>query len=133
MTVDTTELRTRARNIEAMGLPGTAQALTDSADEIDALRRALAAVPHAELCRMLMTRDGEPCSCEKSAMVTQQQGNPLVIPDATSVTYLAARRLNVYGPVGRVFGVLGVIGVHVEQQDDGRTIHVVFEQGESGQ
>ncbi|WP_284761557.1 hypothetical protein [Curtobacterium sp. MEB011] len=128
MTVDTTELRTRARNIEAMGLPGTAQALADAADELDALRRALAAVPHAELCRLLMTRDDEPCSCEKSAIAT---ANPLIIPDATSVTYLAARRLNVYGPGGRIVGVLGVTGVHVEQQDDGRTIQVVFEQGEA--
>lgn len=125
MTVDTIELRTRARNIEAMGLPGTAQALTDSADEIDTLRTALAAVPHAELCRLLMTRDNEPCSCEKSAIAT---ANPLVIADAASFTYLAARRLNVYGPGGRIVGVLGVTGVHVEQQDDGRTIHVAFEQ-----
>lgn len=128
MTVDTTELRTRARNIEAMGLPGTAQALTDSADEIDTLRRALAAVPHAELCRLLMTRDGEPCSCEKSAIATV---NPIVIADATSVTYLAARRLDVRGPVGRLVGVLGVTRVHVEQHDDGRRIQVVFEQGEA--
>ncbi|UWD83626.1 hypothetical protein NY057_05115 [Curtobacterium flaccumfaciens] len=128
MTVDTTELRTRARNIGAMGLPGTSAALTASANEIDTLRTALAAVPHAELCRLLMTRDGEPCSCEKSAIAT---ANPLVIPDATSVTYLAARRLNVRGPVGHLVGVLGVTGVHVEQQDDGRTIQVVFEQGEA--
>lgn len=129
MTVNTTELRTRARNLAEMDLPGTSAALTASANELDTLRTALAAVPHAELCRLLMTRDDEPCSCEKSAIAT---ANPLVIPDATSVTYLAARRLNVHGPVGRLVGVLGVTGVHVEQQDDGRTIHVVFEQEGAG-
>jgi len=128
VTVDATELRTRAGNIEAMGLPGTAGALTAAADELDTLRTALAAVPHAELCRLLMTRDNEPCSCEKSAIAT---ANPLVIADATSVTYLAARRLDVHGPVGRLVGVLGVTGVHVEQHDDGRRIQVVFEQGEA--
>jgi len=129
VTVDTTELRARSKIIDP-GLPLTAKAMTDAADELDALRGALAAVPHAELCRLLMTRDDEPCSCEKSATAA---ANPLVIADATSVTYLAARRLNVYGPGGRIVGVLGVTGVHIDQQDDGRTIHVAFEQGESGQ
>ncbi|TDW69146.1 hypothetical protein EDF51_106130 [Curtobacterium sp. PhB25] len=128
MTVDTTELRTRARNLADMDLPGTSAALTAAADEIDTLRTALAAVPHAELCRLLMTRDDEPCSCEKSAIATV---NPLVIADATSVTYLAARRLDVQGPVGRLVGVLGITGVHVEQHEDGRRIQVVFEQGEA--
>lgn len=37
MTVDTTELRTRARLIEP-GFPGTAAAVAAAADEIDALR-----------------------------------------------------------------------------------------------
>ncbi|PYY63636.1 hypothetical protein DEJ30_12035 [Curtobacterium sp. MCPF17_003] len=126
MTVDTTEQRTRARNMEAMGLPGTAQALTDSADEIDTLRRALAAVPHAELCRLLMTRDGEPCSCEKSAIATSP-ASPL-LSDETSVTYLGVTRLNVFGPGGRVVGLLGVTGVHVELVENGRALQVVFEQ-----
>lgn len=49
----------------------------EAADELDALRTerdalhtALAAVPHAELCRLLMVRDAEPCSCAKSTITT---------------------------------------------------------------
>jgi len=131
MTTDTAELRTRARNVAEMELPGTARALTEAADEIDALRRALATVPHAELCRLLMVRDGEPCSCEKSAAPTPLAPSldPLVlIPDATTITYLGVTRLNVHGPAGRVLGVFGLTGAQVEQQDDGRTLVVVFEQ-----
>lgn len=133
MTVDTTVLRTRARNLAEMNLPGTSGALTEAANEIDTLRAALAAVPHAELCRLLMTRDDEPCSCEKSALGDTAPApslDPLVlIPDATTVTYLGVTRLNVHGPAGRVLGLLGLTGAHVEQHDDGRTLVVVFEQG----
>ena len=48
----------------------------EAANELDALRTeraalraALAAVPHAELCRLLMVRDAEPCSCAKSTVI----------------------------------------------------------------
>lgn len=135
MTVDTTELRTRATNLSEMDLPGSARALTDAANELDTLRRALAEVPHAELCRLLMVRDDEPCSCPKSALTSPAPApavDPLVlIPDETSVTYLGVTRLDVHGPAGRLVGVLGVTGVHVEQQDNGRRLVVVFEQGGS--
>jgi hypothetical protein len=133
VTIDTAVLRTRARNLAEMNLPGSSGALTDAATEIDTLRSALAAVPHAELCRLLMTRDDEPCSCEKSALGDTAPApslDPLVlIPDATTVTYLGVTRLDVHGPAGRLVGVLGVTGVHVEQQDDGRRLVVIFEQG----
>lgn len=128
MTVDTTELRTRARNVAAMELPGTAKALTAAATEIDALRTALAAVPHGELCRLLMVRDDEQCSCAKSLHPAPVEQATPVLSDGTSITYLGATRLNVHGPHGRVVGLLGVTGVHVELHDDGRTVHVVYEQ-----
>jgi hypothetical protein len=131
MTVDTTELRTRARNLAEMDLPGTSAALTAAADEIDALRRALAAVPHAELCRLLMTRDGEPFSCEKSAITTATPPASPLVSDETSVTYLGVARLNVFGPGGRVVGLLGVTGVHVDLVENGRALQVIFEQGGS--
>lgn len=137
MTIDTTELRTRARNVAAMELPGTAKALTAAADELDALRIALAAVPHGELCRLLMARDNEPCSCAKSTVPSPPPATPAVdplvlIPDEMSVTYLGVTRLHVHGPAGRVLGVLGLTGARVEQQDGGRTLIVVFEQATPG-
>jgi hypothetical protein len=137
MPVDTTELRTRARNVAAMELPGTAKALTAAADELDALRTALASVPHGTLCQLLMTRDGEPCSCAKSTAPSTPPATPVVdplvlIPDEMSVTYLGVTRLHVHGPAGRVLGVLGLTGAHVEQQDSGRTLIVVFEQDTAG-
>lgn len=128
MTVDTAELRTRARNLAEMDLPGTSAALIAAADEIDTLRTGLAAVPHAELCRLLMTRDDEPCSCEKSSLLVTAA--PPLLSDETSVTYLGVTRLNVFGPGGRVVGVLGVTGVHVERVENGRVLQIVFEQGE---
>lgn len=130
MTVDTTELRARSKIIDP-GLPLTAKAMVAAADELDALRRALAAVPHAELCRLLMTRDGEPCSCEKSAIATASTPASPLVSDETSVTYLGVTRLNVFGPGGLVNGVLGVTGVHVDLVENGRALQVVFEQGET--
>jgi hypothetical protein len=132
MTVDTTELRTRSKIVDA-DLPLTAKAMVAAADELDALRRALAAIPHAPLCQLLMVRDDEPCSCAKSAVADTTPApvvNPMVlVPDETSVTYLGVTRLDVHGPAGRVLGVLGLTGAHVEQTDGGRTLVVVFEQG----
>ncbi|WIA96436.1 hypothetical protein [Curtobacterium sp. MCBA15_004] len=135
MTVDTTELRTRARNIDALGLPGTSGALTAAADEIDALRGALDRVPHGTLCGFMMSLYQEPCSCPKAIMSGLPPAPPspsldplVLIPDATTVTYLGVTRLDVHGPAGRVFGVLGLDGVHVEQTDGGRSLVVVFEQ-----
>jgi hypothetical protein len=134
VTVDTAELRTRAKVIEP-GFPHIATAITEAADELDALRRALAEVPHAPLCQLLMVRDEEPCSCPKSIVTAPPAAptvNPMVlIPDETSVTYLGVTRLDVHGPAGRVLGVLGLTGAHVEQTDGGRTLVVVFEQGGS--
>lgn len=135
MTIDTTELRTRSRNLTEMELPGSAKALAAAADEIDTLRTALAAVPHATVCAYMTSLHGEPCSCAKSAITGDRPApvvDPLVlIPDDTSVTYLGVTRLNVHGPAGLVFGTFGLTGAHVEQQDGGRTLVVVFEQGGS--
>ena len=61
-----------------------------------------------------MTRGDELWSCEKSALGGSAPApslDPLVlIPDATTVTYLGLTRLDVHGP-------------------DGRRLVVVFEQG----
>lgn len=121
MTVDTTELRARSKIIDP-GLPLTAKAMTDAADELDALRRALAAVPHAELCRLLMTRDDEPCSCEKSAVPQVQ------VTGTATVRYPDVTRLEVHGPAGRVVGLFALTGALVDLQDDGRTLKVIYEQ-----
>jgi hypothetical protein len=111
------------------------RALFDAADELDRLndeitqlRAALAAVPHAELCRLLMVRDAEPCSCAKSLHPAPVQQVTPLLSDATSVTFLGVNRLNVHGPHGRVIGLLALTGASVDLQDDGRTLHVAYEQ-----
>lgn len=120
MAVDTTELRTRARLIEP-GFPGTAAALLAVADENDALRAALAVIPHAPLCQLLMLRDDEPCSCAKSA-AHEPSGPPLAVTGMTAVHYPAARRLTVAGPHGNVLGLPAVASVRVDLHDDHLTV-----------
>jgi hypothetical protein len=125
VTIDTTELRKASTAVylavEAPVAKDLSDKLRGSADEIDALRRALAEVPHAELCRLLMVRDDEPCSCAKSALPAPAGLTP-AIPDAVRITYLDARSLTVAGPHGPVLGLPRVASVRVDRDDDHLTV-----------
>ncbi|MBT2502995.1 hypothetical protein [Curtobacterium sp. ISL-83] len=121
MTVNTAELRASARIIDP-GFPGTAKAITAAADELDLLHAALAAVPHSTFCEFMTAAYGEPCSCPKS--LTPYSALP------SSTEYPTVTRLEVHGPAGRVVGLLGLAGVLVALQDDGRTLKVIYEQKE---
>ncbi|MGW8430915.1 hypothetical protein ACWGJ9_07295 [Curtobacterium citreum] len=103
MTVDTAELRTRARNVDAMALPGTSDALSAAADEIDALRATLASAPHLAVCTYMTEHFAEPCSCWKTETALEP---PLALDAVT--------RLTVAGPHGPVLGLPRVAGVHLD-------------------
>lgn len=110
MTADTTELRTRARLIEP-GFPGTAEAVTAAAAEIDALRAQLASAPHLAVCTYMTAHFAEPCSCWKTET---QLESPLALDAVT--------RLTVAGPHGPVVGLPRVAGVHLDVADHHLTV-----------
>lgn len=117
MTVDTALLRTRSRNLDQAGFPHSAEAVAEAADEIDALRAALAATPHAPLCHLLMVRDGEPCSCAKSAL------SEVAVMGTASTLYPDVHRLTVAGPHGRVLGLPAIAGVRLDVDQHHLTVN----------
>lgn len=97
-------------------LYGAADEIDRLTDHVAQLERALAAVPHEELCRLLMVRDDEPCSCAKSVLPE------IAVTGVATTSYPDATRLTVAGPHGPVVGLPRVAGVHIDIDDHHLTV-----------
>jgi len=131
MTIDTTELRKASTAVYLAAEAPVAKDLSDklraAADEIDTLRKALAASPHSTLCAYMVDHFREPCSCWKAdpsptpggSITTDLAPSPATLDDALDVI----TSLTVAGPHGRVLGLPRIRHPRLEFRGPALTIH----------